>query len=160
MECISHLSTPGVPTSPTQPPKTLATSCPLSHPSGSGLCHRSPLLVQTQSLTPFTLPRSEVLVRRHNSYGGGFPRGRSFGPASEWAVDQWLGDAESHWHRRGSKQRAVLRTDWSHGDVGGAQLPAARSQRFSFVSISVPGCNPVSGMEMKFQLLGVQLANL
>lgn len=62
--------------------------------------------------------------------------------------------------QKGSKQRAVLRTDWSHGDVGGAQLPAARSQRLSFVSISVPGCNPVSGMEMKFQLLGVQLANL
>lgn len=53
-----------------------------------------------------------------------------------------------------SKQWAVPRADWPHGDVGGARLSAPRSQRLSFVSISVPRCNPLSGMEMTFQVLG------
>lgn len=96
----------------------------------------------------------EVRIRRHSSNGESFPRGRSFGLAREWAVDQWLGDVESHWQRRGSKQWAVLRTDWLHGDVGGARFSAPRSQRLSVLSVSVPRCNPLFVMEMKFQLLG------
>lgn len=80
---------PGCPHQPPTQPQALATSCPLSreapHPSGSGLCHRRPLLVQTllRSPTHSASLFPEVLIPRHNSNGGSFPRGRSFGPARE-----------------------------------------------------------------------------
>lgn len=128
-EYLSHLGSPRV---PTPVPWTLAT--PLlprgaPRPSGRGLGHCGPLLVQTRSLTPtHSLPRCSLRcrfgaqttqLRRGHQWS---PERRSSGPRREWAVDPRLGDVESHWQRWGASGGPAPRTDWPHGSVGGVRL--------------------------------------